>query len=225
MGLENGTELAKYIGNFLLAKQVEGRSPDTLDFYRQNLFRFLWWLQNNNIRLDLASIDVNLIRSFLAYVQTATERWGIGSKSSEHKASMATVDAYWRTLQSFFTWLVKENVLDIKDNPIKRIPRPRFQQKVVRDIPLELIRQALAIFGTNTFLGLRNCAIILILLDTGMRLSECAGILITDVNLENGLIRILGKGNKERLVRIGKTAQAALKAYLDQRQDQPFPNL
>ena len=217
VGTNNGLKLKKQIDEFLLAKQVEGKSQDTLDFYRDNLGRFLWWLKHTNIRLDLKSIDVNTIRSFLAYVQTATNRWGIGSKSSEHKASMSTVDAYWRTLQSLYTWLVRENVIDIKNNPIKRIPRPRVLQKVVRDIPLELISNALSKFGRKTFLGARNCAILLMLLDTGIRLSECAGIKLADINMESGLIRIMGKGGVERLVRIGKTALDGLKVYLDKR--------
>jgi site-specific recombinase XerC len=121
---------------------------------------------------------------------------------------MSTVDAYWRILQSLFTWLVRENVIDIEDNPIKRIPRPKVQ-KVVQNIPLELIRKALVKFGRATFLYVRNCAIILILLDTGMRLSECSGIKMADINLGTGLIRILGKGGVKRLVSIGKTAQTA----------------
>jgi integrase/recombinase XerD len=196
VGEKEGLDLQKHIQNFLLAKQVEGKSPATLTFYRQNLGRVLWWLEHNHIREDMKSLDVNIIRLLLAYVQTAINRWGIGSKSSEHKASMSTVDAYWRTLQALFAWLVRENVMDVKNNPMKRIPRPKCQQKVVQDIPLELIRKALIKHGRNAFLNARNCAIILILLDTGMRLSECTGIKLFDINLQNGLIRILGKGGK-----------------------------
>ncbi len=153
VGIKNGQNLEKHFASFLLARQVEGKSPATLAFYGQNLGRFLWWLKRHGTELSLEAVDVNVIRSFLAYVQTATHRWGIGSRYSEHQASMSTVDAYWRTLQSFFAWLVKEKVLEEKDNPIKRIPRPRVQQKVVRDIPLDLINQALLNFGQTTFLG------------------------------------------------------------------------
>jgi site-specific recombinase XerD len=200
--MKSGKDLKKQIDYFLLAKQVEGKSQDTLDFYSQNLGRFLWWLGLNNIQFDLESIDVNTIRSFLAYVHTATNSWSVGSKYSEKKASMSTVDAHWRTLQSLFIWLARENVIDIEDNPIKRNPRPRVQ-KVVQDIPLELIRKALVKFGRATFLCAINCAIILILLNTGMRLSECSGIKMADINQGTGLIHILGKGGLKRLVSIG----------------------
>jgi hypothetical protein len=82
---KSGKDLKKQIDYFLLAKQVEGKSQDTLDFYSQNLGCFLWWLGLNNIPFDLKSIEVNTFRSFLAYVQTATNRWGVGSKYSENK--------------------------------------------------------------------------------------------------------------------------------------------
>jgi site-specific recombinase XerD len=222
---KKASNLRSYIQNFLLAKQVEGKSEATLIFYRENLDRFIWWLGQNNFKEDTNSIDANIMRAFLAYVQTGTNRWGVGSKSSERKASMSTVDAYWRTLQSLFTWLVKENIIKLENNPIKKIPRPKVPQKVVQDIPLELIRKALFKFGTQTFIGVRNSAILLMLLDTGIRLSECANLDLFDINLANGQVRVWGKGAKQRLVRLGNTAMLALKRYLDQRPDVASPRL
>jgi site-specific recombinase XerD len=67
------------------------------------------------------------------------------------------------------------------------------------------------------FLGSRNRAIVLVLVDAGVRLAELIGMKLDDVNTSNGNIRVLGKGNKERVVRIGKVAQKALWRYLMQR--------
>jgi site-specific recombinase XerD len=69
------------------------------------------------------------------------------------------------------------------------------------------------------FLGSRNKAIVLVLLDAGVRLSELTGMKLEDVNTSNGNIRVLGKGSRERIVRIGKTAQKALWRYLMYRPD------
>ena len=69
------------------------------------------------------------------------------------------------------------------------------------------------------FLGRRNKAIILVLVDAGVRLSELVGMALDDVNTSNGNIRVMGKGNKERVVRIGKVAQKAVWRYVVHRPD------
>ena len=85
---------------------------------------------------------------------------------------MSTVDAYWRTLQSLFSWLVREEVIDEKNNPLKKIPRPKVLKKLIDAIPLEMIKKALDLWSPDTLIGARNRAIIMILLDTGIRLLE-----------------------------------------------------
>jgi site-specific recombinase XerC len=186
--------LEEFLDHFLSAKEVEGKSPATLSFYRQNLERFLWWLKVNSTPLRINSMDANLLRSFLLYVKITPNRWAIGSTSSKRLPSMATVDAYWRSLQAFLSWLVIEGQLKPETNPIKKLPRPKVPKKIVQDIPLYLIGQALDQWDPVTLTGARNIAIILVLLDTGIRLSECAGLTIDDINLESGLIEVWGKG-------------------------------
>jgi len=206
--------LTEQIQHFLVAKQVEGKSPATLKFYRENLERFMWWVQQNGVSHDVSKMQVQQLRSFLAYVQTTPNRWGIGSTSSQRLPSMATVDAYWRSLQGFFTWLVKEGVLKAEASPMTKLPRPKVPRKIVQDIPLHMVRRAVDELDISTLVGARNRAIILVLLDTGVRLSECANLTLSDINLDSGLLRVWGKGAKQRLVRVGETAKEALRAYL-----------
>jgi transcriptional regulator with XRE-family HTH domain len=186
MRLIGKTSLKPLFDEFLVAKQVEGKSTATLDFYRQNLERFLWWAQQNNVPQEVQKIQVRDLRSFLYYVQITPNRWQIGSTSSRHLPSMATVDAYWRTLQGFFSWLVNEGNIKSEANPMRKLPRPKVPRKIVQDIPLNLIRQALDQWDKNTLTGARNRAILLMLLDTGIRLSECANLTTADINLEHG---------------------------------------
>jgi site-specific recombinase XerD len=214
MKIRDKPNIKHFIEDFLIAKQVEGKSPATLAFYHQNLERFLWWIQQSALSQNIHRIQTQDLRSFLTYVQTTPKRWKTGSTSSRHLPSMATVDAYWRSLQAFFSWLVKEGEIKMEANPMRKIPRPKVSKKIVQDIPLELIREALDLWDNNTLVGARNRAILLMLLDTGVRLSECANLILPDLNLENGLIKVWGKGQKQRLVRLGKTAREALKHYL-----------
>lgn len=71
----------------------------------------------------------------------------------------------------------------------------------------------------GSFLGYRNRAIVLTFLDTGLRLSELAGIQLTSIDFDKGIIRVMGKGRKERVVRVGKETQKAVLRYLLRRQD------
>jgi site-specific recombinase XerD len=164
------SNIGNSIDEFILAKQVEGKTPATLAFYRQNLERYLWWRKSQRLSQDLESVTTNELRLFLAYVQTQKSRWGAESNSSRKPASMATVDAYWRALQSLLAWLVTEGTISKDLNPLSKIPRPKVPVKVIEDIPLSLILKAMASWDPNTFLGARNQAILMILLDTGIRL-------------------------------------------------------
>jgi site-specific recombinase XerD len=119
------TSVREVVDRFLVAKQLEGCAKDTIGFYGENLARFLWWCERNGIPDGVSRINVQHLRDFLYYVQTAKERFGGRSVSSKRPASPGTVDAYWRTLQSLFAWLVREGIVAPAENPMARIPRPR----------------------------------------------------------------------------------------------------
>ncbi|MDO8567330.1 MAG: tyrosine-type recombinase/integrase, partial [Dehalococcoidales bacterium] len=153
-------------------------------------------------------------RAFLCYVQTSTNRWGGGSNASIAQASMSTLDTYWRTLQAIFSWFGREGVVGRDLNPLIKIPRPKVPTKVIQDIPLDLIVKALDEWDNTTLIGARNRAILLLLLDTGIRLSECAGINIADLNLRDGTARVWGKGGKQRTIPLSDTVKSVLGSYL-----------
>jgi len=158
----NLTPVRQVVEHFLVAKQLEGCAKDTIRFYRENLVRFLWWGERNALPDEVSKIDVQRLRDFLYYVQTAKERFGGRSVSARRLASPSTVDAYWRTLQSLFAWLVREGIVAPDKNPMVRIPRPRVPEKVTQDIPLDLISKVLESYDDSSFLSVRNRAIILV---------------------------------------------------------------
>jgi len=158
----NLTPVRQVVERFLVAKQLEGCAKDTIRFYRENLVRFLWWGERNALLDEVSKIDVQCLRDFLYYVQTAKERFGGRSVSARRLASPSTVDAYWRTLQSLFAWLVREGIVSPGKNPMVRIPRPRVPEKVTQDIPLDLISKVLESYDNSSFLSVRNRAIILV---------------------------------------------------------------
>jgi len=200
--------------DFLVAKQAEGKTEDTVAFYRENLERILWWFGSFRLVQYVEKITANHLRELLVYIRTTSNRWDIGSISSRKPASKSTVDAYWRTLQALFSWLVYEEIIEVGVNPMKKIPRPEVAHKVIQDIPLSLIKKVTEICGNTTFTLARNRAIILIFLDTGVRLGGCASMTMLDTDLSNGLVTVWEKGGKQITVHLNGTALTALKIYL-----------
>ncbi len=206
--------IGNLVKEFLTANEAAGKSDDTISFYRENLARIQWWLATTGGPSKILNLTPQVIRSLLVYVRTATNRWGTGTTSSLKQASLSTVDAYWRTLQAFFSWLVSEGILKADANPMNKIPRPELPHIVKQDIPLPLIKQAIEHCGRTRFTAARNRAIIMVFLDTGIRLGACASLLLTRINLDTGVLMVWEKGRRQVLVHLSTTALNALKDYL-----------
>jgi len=215
-----GTTLKSLVRGYILTHQTEGSSPDTVEYYRGILSCFLWYAGQEGWADDARLLNEWHIREFLGYVATEANRWqkqGNGSESSSRKASSRTVHHYYSALRAFFNWAVKEGFL--AESPLAKVKVARSKPKVIQPYSLEHIRRMLQVCDQDyqhnaKFLGSRNKAVILVLLDSGLRLSELARIELRDIDTERGWIRVTGKGGKERIVCIGKVAQKALWRYL-----------
>jgi len=194
--------LVKLLKSYLIAGTIEGKSPNTLKGYCQTIGCFL--------RSDVAQVsDVHYItaqhiRLFLLSIQ-------------EKGVTPFTVNAYYRSLYTFFNWLVAEAFID--QNPMRNIKPPKVPKIVIKPFSAQDIERLLLLCSGNTFLDIRNRAIILLFMDTGMRLGELASIQLKDINFDNETIKVMGKGAKERIVRMGKTTQRAFLKYLLIRND------
>ncbi|MBA7579958.1 Tyrosine recombinase XerD [subsurface metagenome] len=230
-GAPTGTSLRSLVNGFVLTKQTEGKSSRTVEFYSENLNRFLWYAREQNWPDDIRMITEWHIREFLGYLANEKCRWGLkgnGSETSRSKASHTTVHHYFVVLANFFGWIVREGFL--KESPTAKIKVAKPKTKVIKPYNHEEIRRMLVVCDNDyehnaKFLGSRNRAIVLVLLDTGVRLSELIGMTFEDVNTSNGNIGVMGKGSKERVVRIGKVAQKALWRYLMHRPDNGYQEL
>ncbi len=223
--------LRSLVKGFILTQRTDCRSPNTIEYYDGILKRFLWYVEQQSWPDDAKLITEWYIREFLSYVSSATNRWGVkgnGSESSRKKATYSTVHHYYCVLKAFFNWSVRENY--ISESPLTKIRLINPKLNVVRPYMPQEIMKLLAVcdhdFKNNTrFLGSRNKAVVLMLLDTGLRISELAGIEIEDIESERGWIKVRGKGAKERMVRIGSTAQKALWRYMVYRHKNNYPEL
>jgi site-specific recombinase XerD len=212
--------LSSLVKGFILTQRTDCKSPKTIEYYDGILRRFLWYANQHKWPDDVRLITEWYIREFLAYVSSEINRWGMngnGSESSRKKATYSTVHHYYCVLKAFFNWCIREDC--ILESPLVKIKLANPRLNVVRPYTTPEILKLLNVCDYNfknnaKFLGSRNKAIVLTLLDTGLRISELAGIKLEDIESERGWIKVKGKGAKERVVRIGATAQKALWRYM-----------
>jgi len=188
-----------------VACRVEGKSPNTLEDYDSRLKRFI----DNHGDRPAESVTAVDIRQYLSQLQ---------SKGLQQ----TTVRSHYKVLKTFFNWLIAEELLD--KNPMFHVKPPKLPKKLVHPFSQDDIEKLLILTSGNTFLSTRNRAIILMFLDTGLRLSEMAALTLSDMDVNSGLIRVTGKGNKERVVRIGQRTLKVLLRYLLMRNDD-YPEL
>ena len=220
-----GVSPGRLIEGYTLTLRSEGKSPKTVQFHAGNLRRFLWYARQKGWGEDIREIGEWRVREFLAYVAEAEHRWGLvgnGARSSTARASHATVWHYFVTLRVFFTWLVREGFLVKAPTSGLKLRRP--SPPVTEPYTPDQIRAMLRVCDWDyehsaKLLGSRNRAILLILLDTGVRLSELCHIRMQDLDRDTGLVKVVGKDRQERMVRIGLVARRGVWRYLLHRPD------
>ena len=181
-------------------------SPRTTRAYRSDLDRFVgFWEQEfgggDAGRTPLSKIDTLAVRSYLA---------------SLHRARLASrsLARHLSTLRSFFRWACREGHVD--KNPARALPSPRLPKTLPRAMTLPDTERLLESNEDARFPE-RDRALFELLYATGLRVSEAAGLDLEDVDFASRLLRVIGKGNKERIAPFGEAASEALADYLPAR--------
>lgn len=191
---------ADAITQFLAALRVErNASEHTLRAYSRELARFAAFL---GPELRVADIDHKLIRGFLAQLHDD----GLA------KASVARALA---TLKSWFKWLGKEGM--VGKNPVAGVSAPKLPKRLPRVPTAADLNQAFETRGEHVRFPERDLLILELLYGAGIRNGELCGLRMSDVSLQRQMMRVQGKGKKERIVPFGDAAHDALKRYLPHR--------
>jgi len=208
--------VANLIRGFELSGQTEGKSPKTIEWYTCFLDKFLRFLKSRSYPVNVDKINKYHIREFIRYLQVEAR-----TPHQNKPLSQATVQGYVRTLKSFFSWVTREEYITV--NPMIKIPVPKAITKVTNTFSHEQVVKLLAVYKGSNGLGYRNLTILLLLLDSGIRVSELVGIDIEDIYLSEGAIKIRrAKGNKERLVPVGSMVQKTLWKYVYHYRPEPM---
>ncbi|MFH1457576.1 MAG: tyrosine recombinase XerC [Candidatus Omnitrophota bacterium] len=197
--------MEKYIEKFMRYLEIEKNySPHTLLNYRLDLEDFRRFIRDTGID----KIDYLLLRKYLAQLKEKN----LGTRSVNRRLS---------GLRSFFKFLAREGYL--KTNPILSISSP----KIDKHLPSFLTEEEVSRLIESAFAkddkdaqGLRNRAILETFYSTGIRISELVGLAVEDVDFIGGIVKVMGKGKKERVVPIGEVAMAVIRKYLEKRKKQ-----
>lgn len=186
----------QYINDFKLYIEVEKNfSPHTVKAYMSDILGFTIWLNDRSIE----EVNYKTIKEYLLFIQ----------KFNYSKTTTARKIA---SLRTFFRYLYREKI--IETNPASGIHSPKRGKTLPNFLTEQEIEQILGNIRIETPAGYRNRTIFELLYATGMRVSELSGLNFGDLNLENNEIRVLGKGNKERIVLVSNKAKEFLNTYL-----------
>jgi integrase/recombinase XerC len=194
------------VDGFLAAgRNVRRWSPHTLEAYGADLARFCAYLDREKVK-DVRKVDATVLRGFLA----------VESDRGLAATSLARVVA---TLRSLFRFLLKERV--VETNPAATLRSPRRRRTLPEPLTRGEVEQLLSLERADGMLGARDAAILEVLYSAGLRVSELVGLDHLDLDIDGGVLRVRGKGKKERLAFLGGPARRALERYLARRATTP----
>jgi integrase/recombinase XerD len=177
----------------------KGLSPNTIESYKQQLRKLQKYLYQKKISHSALS-DSQVIE----FIKSEALK-GISLATQSHLIS---------ALKSFYKYLVSEGKLD--SNPVSNLEFPKKWKVLPHYLSIQQIDALLNIPDTSTSLGIRDKAILELMYGTGLRISEVIQLKIKNIFMDDSFIRVLGKGNRERVIPLGEKAKQCLKAYWDE---------
>ena len=198
-----GKETPEIIEQFIDVIWMErGLSENTLSAYRTDLKNFAFWLTGKSEKLDsdkLIHADRKILVSYLSELESRE----ISARSRARLLS---------SLRRFYAYLLREKKIEV--DPVALIDAPKLGRSLPKTLTEEDVESLLMAPDTSALLGLRDRVLFEVLYATGLRVSELVELQLNQVNLQQGVLRVSGKGNKERLVPLGEEAVAWVEKYL-----------
>lgn len=200
-----------FIEDFLIHLEIErGLSPTTVEGYAIDLTVFMEFLTSSGSipeDTDFHDISREHISDYLKYLRLSRQN---ANKTIARKLS---------SLKTFFTHLTEHPECPLQENPTQSFQTIKIPQKLPRYMTLEEAQEFLQIVRQSQAYGIRNYAIFLLLLQAGLRVNELIQLRIRDCDLQEETIRVMGKGNKERILYLTEATREAIRQYLLTREE------
>lgn len=188
-----------YINDFKIYLELErGNSDNTIESYIRDVGKLYNFLQKEKNGKSLIDVNLDDLQEFMANIHDA----GLNEQSQARIIS---------GIKAFYKYLVIED--EVAFNPTEQLESPKLKRKLPDTLSYEEIQQILEAIDLSTAEGMRNRAMLETLYSSGLRVSELVNLKLANLFLDVDYIRVIGKGDKERLVPIGKTAIKYIEMY------------
>jgi len=196
------------VDHFILEQQLRGNTEKTITGYRGFLRRFSEWIAGAG-EVHLAELTIEHVNAYQIYINSKPrERHGAGALTKR------TVQTYMRHIKCFLSFCHVEGLL--KEPLHTRIRTPKAERPTIEILTDDELAAIFATFKKKER-DLRNMAIVMLMVDCGLRLAEVTGIKNEDINFQKGYVMVMGKGRKGRIIPVGIKARRALLHYIHKR--------
>jgi len=209
------TTIAHAVDDYLLDHEGGNHSDKTLEWHRTALGLMRTYFEKERGITLVGEVDASAINAWFAHMRKSPG--GHGKPRSER-----TIQTYARSARAFFHWLVRRET--IRGNPFDRVVFPKVGKPLIHTIDAEEFERLLLACAPPNETGpfaeraaVRNRAILWVLYDTGIRVSELCGLRLADFDRKHGILTVTGKGSKERRIALGNNCLRNLLYYLDKR--------
>ncbi|MFC3038985.1 site-specific tyrosine recombinase XerD [Virgibacillus xinjiangensis] len=193
--------LNEALNDFFHYLQIErGLSENTLKSYKRDLDKYIKYVEKIEQKTSWNQVTRHVIIGFLHWLK-------------DDGKSSATISRHISSIRAFHQFLIREQI--VNQDPSLHIETPRKERKLPDVLSMKDIDELLSIKGKSP-LAIRNQAMLELLYATGLRVSELISLNVSDLHLTMGFVQCLGKGGKERIVPIGKTAEKSILTYLEE---------
>ena len=201
------TQLEKFI---YYEEVILGKSYNTIKSYKKDILQFIEYIDKNEGIKDFDEVEIITFRSFIAYLNSDSNENDEKSSSSVGKRS---INRKISALRTFFKYLNEQEI--VKNNKVGYISMPKFEKGLPTVLNKDDIDKIRAVINTDKITGGRDRLVVELLYSSGIRASELIDMSEHMINMSEREIRVIGKGNKERITFFSQNAEKWLKHYID----------
>jgi integrase/recombinase XerD len=214
--------ISQLLDEYWLSLQALNRSPKTISWYRDILKAYFDFLESNSMLKPINELGTIQLKGYIIHLQK-TDKWAGKPqiKKPQGKRSAHSIQGHVRAVKAFWGWLENEGY--VEHNPLAKFPLPKVPDKPVKILTIEQIKKLLAQIDRNIAKGAIYYVILVLLLDTGLRISELINIKLVDMDLMQGFVQVMGKGQKVRTVPFSKLTRKELLHYVNSFRSQLCP--
>lgn len=199
-------KISLVLEKFIKKEIVQGSTNATIRHYKSHIGFFMKYFGDK----DINKVTYEVYGDYILYLKTK-EKESSGFVGKNEKLSGRTIKTYASALKTFLNYAYEEGYL--KENVAFKIKMPRYKKKIIQILSFKEINMLINSFDRSTFLGCRDLLVTALMLDAGLRLSEVTKLSEPDFNFENHIIKVDGKGQKERLVPLTPFIEDCFKLY------------